>query len=410
MITAGPSLAPEDAARMRRRAIFECHKYDPQSGDVSVLAPFALRIDEATRRDLTRRAEALAREMITAERAIAADRRARRELALPLPLRGLLSSRAPGAEPPTLARYVRFDFHPTPDGWRISEANSDVPGGFGEAGGLARLMLPHYPQHAVAGDPSDALARSIVDRIGARRPVALVYATAFTDDRQVMLSIQDALAARGVESVPCGPDALTWTRGRACLEGRELGGVVRNYPAEWLPSLLWSTAWWRFYRGGRTPLANPPGPALISQNKRFPIACRRAGLDLPAWREHLPETRDPREVDVHSGDWVLKPALGRVGEDVGLPGVTPPREWASIVKSAARSPERWIAQRVFETVALETPQGAMYPCVGVFVVDGRAAGLYGRLGRTPLVAGDALEVAVLVDRAPVEGGRVARVV
>lgn len=26
-------------------------------------------------------------------------------------------------------RFLRFDFHPTEEGWRLSEANTDVPGG-----------------------------------------------------------------------------------------------------------------------------------------------------------------------------------------------------------------------------------------------------------------------------------------
>ena len=35
---------------------------------------------------------------------------------------------------------MRFDFHFTRDGWRISEVNSDVPGGLNESSGFERLM------------------------------------------------------------------------------------------------------------------------------------------------------------------------------------------------------------------------------------------------------------------------------
>ncbi|MDQ3036462.1 MAG: hypothetical protein M3Y87_28950, partial [Myxococcota bacterium] len=128
------------------------------------------------------------------------------------------------------------------------------------------------------------------------------------------------------------------------------------------------------------------------------LAWDRVGLAMPAWRALLPETRDPRDraVDVRSGEWVLKPTFGRVGEDVGLPGVTPPAAWREIVRAAESRPRAWAAQRAFETRAIQTPLGAMYPCLGVFVVDGRAAGVYGRLARTPLVDGAASEAAVLV--------------
>jgi hypothetical protein len=38
----------------------------------------------------------------------------------------------------------------------------------------------------------------------------------------------------------------------------------------------------------------------------------------------------------------------------------------------------------------------VYPCVGVFVVDGRAAGIYGRVARRPLIDARAHDVPVLL--------------
>ncbi|MCA9608829.1 MAG: glutathionylspermidine synthase family protein, partial [Myxococcales bacterium] len=373
------------------------------------IAPFALRLSAAVAQDLADLAEGLDREMREAELAIAASPAARRRLALPVSLRPLLSSRLPLPRTPTLARYVRFDFHPTPRGWQISEANSDVPGGLGEAGGLAALMLPHHPGAVHGGDPSAALAEAIARRVAPGSAVALVHATAFTDDWQVVLSVRDALAAHGVEGTTVGPDALEWSlRGDASVRiagarPRPIAGIVRNYPTEWLPSLLGAGGWWRQLRGGRTPVANPPVLALFSQSKRFPLTWDRLGLSMPTWRAILPETRDPRDVDAATGEWVLKPALGRIGEDVGLPGVTESRGWRAIARSVRRRPSQWVAQRRFEITPVETPMGRKYPCIGVFVVDGRAAGFYGRLGRTPLIDGSALEAAVLIDRPREEG-------
>jgi hypothetical protein len=53
---------------------------------------------------------------------------------------------------PAAARVLRFDFHWTDQGWKISEVNSDVPGGYCEASDLPRLMvrncLPSYSDFA----------------------------------------------------------------------------------------------------------------------------------------------------------------------------------------------------------------------------------------------------------------------
>lgn len=409
MIEALPALAPELAAQLRRRAIFDYRKWDPQFGDVGVIAPFALRIAPSTWRELASHAEALTRELLEAEQGLLRDPGALGALDLPPAIAALLATRLAGPPTRTLARFVRFDFHPTERGWQISEANSDVPGGFLETSALTRLMIEHHRPSlpaagasSLAGDPTDSLADAIVARLGSTgTAVGLVHATAYTDDRQSMLFLGDRLRARGVEGILCGPAELTWSRGRASLHGRALDGLMRFFPAEWLPRLLLRGSWWRFFRGGETPVASP-GIALLSQSKRFPLAWERLGLAMPAWRALLPETRDPRDpaVDARSGEWVLKPTLGRVGEDVGLPGVTPPKEWREIVRAAQARPRAWIAQRAFETRAIATPLGAMYPCLGVFVVDGRAAGVYGRLARTPLIDGAASEAAVLVSERP----------
>jgi hypothetical protein len=55
-----------------------------------------------------------------------------------------------------------------------------------------------------------------------------------------------------------------------------------------------------------------------------------------------------------------------------------------------------VAQRRFEALALEHEGEALHPCLGVFVIDGRAAGVYGRVARRPLIDSRARDVPVLV--------------
>jgi glutathionylspermidine synthase len=125
---------------------------------------------------------------------------------------------------------------------------------------------------------------------------------------------------------------------------------------------------------------------------------------LPTWRTLLPETRDPRQVSNHPPEaWVLKPAWGRIGEKIGILGVTDRDDWHKIQQAAKQHPERWVAQRRFELVPLVTAEGNFYPCMGVYTVNGRAAGAYGRLGKRSLIDETAQDVAVLTKKTVGDG-------
>ena len=111
----------------------------------------------------------------------------------------------------------------------------------------------------------------------------------------------------------------------------------------------------------------------------------------------MPETRHPHQTLWESEDWVLKPALGRVGEDVGIHGVTTPKEWRTITRSARWFPKHWAAQRRFEAIPLQVGSELAYPCLGIYVVDGQAEGAYVRLASRPLIDGKSRDAALLVE-------------
>ena len=139
---------------LRRRAIFEAGKLDPQTYDEPTLAPFALRIAPRTWRALAGLAERCAAELATVEAALVADRRHWRALGLSRRMRSVLANvHEPTARDP---RFCRFDFHPTADGWRVSEINADVPGGFIEAGALTRIVAERLPGCLCPPDPARA--------------------------------------------------------------------------------------------------------------------------------------------------------------------------------------------------------------------------------------------------------------
>ncbi len=401
-LACGPALPAAEYAALRRRAIFECGKWDPQVEDTCVLARFPILVSHGTWRELARLAERLDAEARAAERELCLRPELHAQLGLPRAIRRVL--RVGGdRDTDTCPRYARFDFHPTPNGWRISEANTDVPGGLIEASGIAALMAAGGGPEPV-GDPAEALLDALLAAVPNPHHVALVHATAYTDDRQVADFVARGLDRRGVNGHLVSPTNLRWTGGRAVVTCDWLARPVpadvifRFFPAEWLVNLPRSAAWTGFFRAS-TPQCNPP-TALLTQTKRFPLVWDRLHASLPTWRALLPETRDPRRIAWrHSQDWVLKHAMGRVGEDVALPGITSPADLRRMSTSARWHPGQWVVQRRFDLVPVQTPDGLRYPCLGVFVISGRCAGAYGRLSRTPLIDGRAQEAAVLAEHA-----------
>ena len=335
-IRSGPALDAAAYADVRRRTIFECCKWDPQMQDVSVLAPFPILIEETTWSELARTAESLAAETLAAEAEIAARPDLLTRLGLPRAVGRAI--RAISHAPRNIARVMRFDFHPTGDGWRISEVNSDVPGGYIEASGFTRLMGGHHPDTGLPPDPAAALADALRGQLQPGATVALVHATAYTDDRQVMTYLARLFTDRALRPVLVSPEQIHWTNdGARIVSGFHTGpvdAVFRFYPAEWLPNLPRRTDWRFFFAGSTVPLCNP-AVSLVTQTKRFPLVWNDLRCSLLAWRQLLPETRDPRDVNWRNdSDWILKPALGRVGDAIAIAGVTPTSELRQIQRSA----------------------------------------------------------------------------
>ena len=393
-----PELPEADFARLRRRAIFDCNKWDPQVGDVGVVArrPLVLRADAWD--EVVLLAEALASETLALEAELARRTDLHRMLGLPRPVRRALSAPAPA--PVDAARIIRFDFHFTDEGWRISEANTDVPGGLNEASGLATLMSPHYPGCRPTGDPAAAYVAALLQDFAGRPIVcALVHATAYSDDQQMMAYLASRLTALGAQAHLASPAHICWRDGVAHLDASWWQGpldlVVRFFPSEWLTLLPARQGWAHYFRGGRTPQSNP-STAILTQSKRAPLVWHELETPLPMWKRLLPETRSPSGTDRRDdARWILKPALGRVGEGVGIMDALTAREQRAIRRGAWLRPSRWIAQRRFETVPLETASGPIYPCLGVYTVGARVAGAYGRLATRPLIDARAVDAAVL---------------
>jgi hypothetical protein len=387
---------------LRERAIFDCGKLDPHAFDAPTIAPFALRLAPSAWNGLAALAERCAAELERARAALAAESAHWRALGISRRMRAVLGARrAPDARDP---RFMRFDFHPTEEGWRASEVNADVPGGFIEAGALTRAVAERLPALACPPDPAALLAESVAARLascGRGGDVALVHATSYTDDQQVMRRIGAELARLGVSSHFAAPDHVAPAADGGCAlstNGARIGAVVRFFPAEWLENLPRAARLrWREI-DARVPQANPLS-ALLVQSKRLPLVLSRLGLPTPVWSSVLPQVRaiGLRRFarSIAPAGLVLKPSWGRVGEGVAMEGVTEHRAARRAEWSARVAPRHWLLQRRFESKAIGEQR--VHACLGVYVIDGRAAGVYARVAERPLIDGRAQDAAVLLD-------------
>ena len=367
-------------------------KWDPQVGDVGTLNPFPLFLARSHWKQLSTWAERLAAETAAAECELLTRPDLHRRLGVPRKI-----SRVLRASEMVCGRLMRFDFHWTTDGWQLSEVNADVPGGLAEAGAFSQLMLDHVSSPAAtAGNPA-AMWADVIAEIACGNAVALLSAAGFMEDHQVMAHLATHLRARGLRCHLAGCGNLRWTNGAASLhpafKAERLGAIVRFVQAEWLPR---ACGWQHFFAAPRTAVFNSATSILV-ESKRFPLVWDQLRTPLPTWRALLPSTVDARTIRTDANDWILKTAYCNTGDTVIGKTSADARRWRKAMREAWLWTGEWIAQKRFATVPFETPAGSRFPCLGVFTVAGRAAGIYGRLSEQPVVNYLASDVAVLIE-------------
>ncbi|WP_446742483.1 glutathionylspermidine synthase family protein [Silvibacterium acidisoli] len=362
-------------------------------GNVSVLSPEPVLMHNREWRWLCRQAESASRELLALEQEIVGRNDLQELLGIPVNLRRLLQGKSQEARP--VVRAFRFDFHPTAKGWMLSEVNSDVPGGYGEASTLTSLYGQHSSGLVAPPDPLVIWADA-VESVAMGKVVALLYAPGFMEDEQVVRSQAKELGRRGFQTYLIqSPFALKWNRGRAVLRKSPATAIdilVRFYQVEWLTQLPVWTGWKGMFHGGNDTLVLNPVVSAISESKRLPLCWPYVSERASAFRDLLPETCEPANiVGMTREDWVLKAAYSNTGDDVHLGASKTAYEWSNLLGNAVRQPRRWVAQRRFDTSELCSKGGLVKPCVGVYVINGCAAGAYVRLSRRQVTDGYALE-------------------
>jgi glutathionylspermidine synthase len=406
----GRPLAEPEFLEVQSRLALDCFKWDIQIGDTATLFRQPLLIRPAVWQQLAKMAEELAAEFMAAEKEIVTRPELYSMLGLSPNLHTLLSETCRnGADAPDV-RVLRFDFHYTSGGWRISEVNSDVPGGYTEASRFPQLVSRFTPHTRLCGDPAKTWTDSILRCLGAQGRVALLSAPGFLEDQQVTAFLAAELQARGVETfLVHDPSQFHWQGGQAHAVHKSgfipLDAIVRFYQGEWLLKLPNASNWKQLFAPGKTLVTNP-GYSLLAESKRFPLIWDYLETKMTCWRSLLPEScgpQDNRWQNITDKSWVLKEAFSNTGDSIHMREAVSARSWNALKRTALKHPERWVVQRKFEISPVWSELGWVYPCIGVFTINGEAAGTYTRVGLRPVIDYNAMDVALLIAKEDSDG-------
>lgn len=392
----GNRLPDEVIRRVERVLRLQHGKWDTRVDGGGVLSPQPLLMGQAAWDGLCAQTEQAARELFQFEEEISFSSRLQELVGIPRILRKFL----PGCVREAGLRTLRFDFHPTSEGWRLSEVNSDVPGGFIEASVLPQLFRPFQPGTLAPPDPLRTWGGRMQRELREGH-IALLHAPGYLEDVQVVLALARELGSQGFHThILQSPESLRWAGGRARLahdRNVDLAAVIRFYQAEWLAELPRSTGWRELFRGGGATRVLNPARAVISESKRLPLSWPYLQSDTAAWRRLLPACLDPRELgEAMRQDWVLKAAYANTGDRVHLGSELSQASWNQLLRVARKGPGGWVAQRRFETIAFPSRLGMLRPCVGIYVMAGQVTGAYVRFSRTQVTDAHALEAPLLL--------------
>jgi glutathionylspermidine synthase len=398
---AGKPLSSKNWKEYRKRVLLECRDCSIERHDYFDLARFPLLMEREEWESLATLSEKLTKEALAAERELVLRTDLHERLGLTASMRKALQGCTWRGGAASAPRVMRFDFHLTADGWRITEVNADVMGGFIEGGFFTELMAGYYPRYTAPPNPSIAYAEAVRRVAGEDALIVIVRNKLLARYRGIKCLARE-FRRQGMRAGMRLPGQISWRSNVAEFSGPRARGrpdlLIRFYNADWLPRLQRRSQWAPWFCGGETPASNP-AYCVVIQSKRWPLVWNELRAPMTTWRSLLPETRCPSELGGETlGDWVIKPVWGRAGAGVAIAGVTEAGAYKRFLRRTREDATGWVAQRRFESVATPTERGPCHVCLGVFTIDGRAAGAYGRMASKPLVDGYAEEIAVLVRR------------
>jgi glutathionylspermidine synthase len=303
---------------------------------------------------------------------------------------------------------ARVDLFRCTDGrLRSCEMNSDTPSGEAEAVLFNQLLHAESPD---TFDPNAQFAEAFITTLAANLnqsqisnlKSAIIYPTDMPEDLSMIALYRHWLAAHGCQVALGSPYNLgVDEQGRVTVLGVTVDLILRHYKTDWWGEreVIWNNQ--QEYadaeplarellplleaeRAGRVAVVNPFG-AVVTQNKAaMALMWERQDLFSPqaqAWiGEYIPETRRLSAInanDLPRKDWVLKSVYGCEGDSVVIGAFVKPKDW--FLSLTAAIPRHWVAQRFFHVTPL--PGTVLLPNFGVYLLGGRAAGIYTRLSQ-----------------------------
>ena len=396
---------PEDKYdEYRLNVMFDGYKWDPQFLDHNTVAKHAIVLSYEEYLELKELTEAIDKETRNAEEFLNKNLECAKPLRLSKKIKNELTTMG-NYDANKHVRLMRYDFHPTPEGWAVSEVNSDVPGGFAEGS-----LMPKFAQEAIGDDNlwfynfGETLVDAIVAKTKPNGRIMMVHCTCYSDDRQVMQFLGDQLEKKGFEVLQGAADHVNFKDGKAIsvLSGHEgeLDAIIRFNPLEWVQDI--KPKRWAGYFNTETMSCNHP-IAVFAQTKRFPMVfdvLEQNGISMATWRKLLPDTLEVKDAKGKEG-YIYKPVYGRVGENIGIKEACTEKEYKMILKEVKWLPKTYLAQKKFTSVPLIGADGKEYHVgLGSYTVDGKHAGFYARVADVPRIDSNAADIPVLIERGP----------
>jgi glutathionylspermidine synthase len=305
---------------------------------------------------------------------------------------------------------ARLDLFLLPDGSiQICEMNSDTPSGEAEAVVLNRLRHRFHPGLV---DPNANFEESFVDmcmesyrsvrgdRAVERPSVGIVYPTDLPEDLSMIELYRGWFESRGC-SVTLGSPYNIHRRGSGgiYLFDTRVEIILRHYKTDWWSERIPSWSDEAEYddpdpldvqlrdlleaeSDSEVAIINPFG-AVLTQNKLgMAFFWDYMGLFSEASSEtirlYIPESH--RLIDTapdrqqQRNNWVLKSDYGCEGAEVVVGPMVSDDIWTRSLEAAIA--DRWIIQRYFDA---DRVRGNMIPNYGLYLLGGRASGIFTRL-------------------------------
>ena len=367
----------------RRDVIFSAYKWDLQESEQSTISSKAALLEVSEASLLSKTAVSLYHETVAMETVL----KDRPDLAVFLGISKPMATALKKCvyNPDNHIRLMRFDFHFTALGWVVSEVNSDAIAGYPEASVLPLLAGEFFPGCMRYGNFAEVFAERLKSHLPDGGTVAYLHDTRIVDDYQILRFLGDFLEYEGFKSIYSAPGGIKWANSKAA----NADAIIRCFPVDYLE--YEKGADWRSFLNCTIPSCNHP-TALLTQSKRLPLVWDKLDVDIATWRSLLPETVSAKHA-ARSSEFILKPAFGRTGIGINIPGTVSPAENKAITLAAKRAPNQWVAQRMFKSI----PINGLHLCIGAFVIDGKFAGFYGRASRHPKIDSDSSDIPVLVN-------------